>query len=277
MRKHAMRIQCNEDSVLSYEHTRQWVWLHRPNYKPPKALTGFKNTDAWMCRVTRRHRDDTEFYLDGNGSELYIYQEGEMYHWYIARTGTRNTLVRGVRESLEYAAEELYLAFFGLMTRAAFAPCLQPAIGKQIVLMGDWVQIEQARLSNTVRRDADGNAFVMGGPCRHKIVSTIVKVDRISVTSNDPFNWILTVENGYKVQGLDWRIFKPEQYLSGHYPLQCCMCHNVTPKAFDIKWVHGSGAMCGMSRDHYIHDNDVIKADNSDYLLEQYGVIQTTV
>lgn len=271
-----MRIQCNEDSVIAYEHTRQWVWLHRPNYKPPKALTGFKITDAWIGRVTRRFREDTEFYLDGSGSELYIYTQEAVpglktYHWYIARTGVRNTLVRGMQKNLGYAAEELYLAFYGLMTQHAFAPTLQPAIGKQIVLMGDWVQIEQARLSNTVRRDGN-TAFIMGGPGRHQIVSVIEKVDRISNTSDDQFNWILTVENGFRVQGLDWRIYKPQQYLSGNLPLQCCMCRNVSPKAWNFKWVHGSGAMCAMSRDHYIGDHDIIKAENCDDYYDQTGV-----
>lgn len=262
-----MRIQCNDESVLAYEHTRQWVWLHRPNYKPPKALTGIKITDAWMGRVIRRYREDAEFYLDGSGSELYIYKEGETYHWYIARTSSRHTLARGTHTTLEFAAEELYLAFFGLMTRAAFQQTLQPKIGRQVVLLGDWVQIEQARLANTVRRDADGNAFVMGGRGRDAIVSVIEKVDRISNTSNDQFNWVLTVESSFRVQGLDWRIYKPHQYIELNYPLQCCMCRNVSPKAWGIEWVHGSGAMCAPSRDHYVMDNDIISTSNVDSLI----------
>jgi hypothetical protein len=263
-----MRIQCKHDSVQEYETTRQWVWLYRKGYAPPKALTGGKITDAWMGRVTRRHHDVTEYYLDGSGSELYIYAERDNYHWYIARTGSRNTLARGVRETLEYAAEELYLAFFGLMTRDAFRPALLPQVGKQVVLMGDWVQY--GRLSNTVTRDDNGNAFVVGGPGKHYYLTTIVKVDRISLQSNDAFNWVLTVENGFKVTGLDWRIYCPEQYVSQDYPLQCCMCRNVSPKAFDIKWVHGSGAMCGMSRDHYMADHDIIKADNCDAHIQTF-------
>lgn len=263
-----MRIACL-DSVLEYEHTRQWVWLHRKDYKPPKALTGFKISDAWMGRVTRRDRRDAEFYLDGNGSELYIYtqENPKTYHWYIARTGTRNTLARGTQSTLEYAAEELYLAFFGLMTRTAFYPALIPKIGKQILLMGDWVPQSEARLSQTVVRK-DGLAFVMGGRGHSHYVTTIEKVDRITTTSNDQFNWILTVEGNFRVQGLDWRIYKPHQYVDLNYPLQCCMCRNVSPKAFDIEWVHGSGAMCGPSRDHYIHDNDIINASNCDDFIE---------
>lgn len=105
-----MRIQCNDESVLAYEHTRQWVWLPRPAYKPPCALTGFKVKNSWMGRVTLRNREYPSFLLNGNGSELYIYTQEAMpglltYHWYIG--STTRALIRGVADRLEYAAEEL--------------------------------------------------------------------------------------------------------------------------------------------------------------------------
>lgn len=48
-----------------------------------------------------------------------------------------------------------------------------------------------------------------------KEVARIVRAHQIAPGSNDPYNWQLTLDNGEEVTGLDWRIYRPEQYLKG--------------------------------------------------------------
>ncbi len=261
-----MKIAYGEDSIANYEYTRQWVWLPRPKYKPPKALTGFKTSQSWMGRVTLKRRDDTPFQLDGNGSEIYIYTQETMpglltYHWYIAASGSRHTLASGMAASLEYAAEEVYINYFELATRQQFVHANMPLAGREIVLLGNWVELGHP---DTMYVEGD-RAFVMDLPRvkGDKFLTTIKRAERVSGRSNDPFNWIITTEENHVITGLDWYIYKPEQYLTGNVPLCCRMCRHVSPRAFDVKWVRGTGAVCGPSRDHY-SDNDLLSTANWD-------------
>jgi hypothetical protein len=223
----AMKLQC-DGSIMEYELSRQFVWLRQRN-KPTHALTGFKVEESWFGRVTRSNREYASFGLDGNGSELYIYTQEVLpglitYHWYIAGTGRRNVIARGTSSTLEWAAEQIYREYFGLITNSLFTRAMQPEVGKEIVVF------------NTDRSKFNG---------------IITKAEKINPRQTDPFNWRLVVDGKYEVTGLDWYVRKPEQYIEGNYPLQCRRCQHVSPKAFDIRWVQGYGPLCGPSRDNY--------------------------
>ncbi len=263
----AMRITI-DDSILEHNRSRNFVWLPMGK-EVPRLTLGSKVHESWTCRVTRKTREIPAFALDGSGSEIKIYKVEVMpklyaYHWYIAAYGRRVALARGISESLEWAAEEVYRSFFGLMTDALFARANTPARGKEVIVFGNWIP-ESGVHPQRILEMRGTEAFVVDHPSRIKdrLRATITAVEGQFTTHrpSDPMNYTLEVHNRFILSGMNWYIYKPEQYIDSAETLQCRQCKQLSGKAFDIRWVQGAGPLCGPSRDRNCDQGFISEAD----------------
>lgn len=252
----AMKIIC-DGSILEADHSRLFVWLDREKHKP--RFASGKIERSWMGRCTRTHPSYTSCRLDAEGSQLWIYKQRVMdvtdtYHWYIEHN--RQQIAHGQGTKLEWAAEELYRAYFHILTDDLFKEALIPKPGKEVGIYGNWVRQEDAASYTIVHGattdDRDDLVFVIGYPAfrKDRVIGIIESARKNSERHRDQFNYTITLVDGTVLSGMDWHIYKPEQYVTASV-VQCCMCKNVSPKAFDVRYVRGHGPMCGASRDHY--------------------------
>ena len=87
------------------------------------------------------------------------------------------------------------------------------------------------------------------------------RVKSVLTRSKIRFDCIIETYNDGIIQGFDWRVVNPNQYVRSQIELYCATCDRIDGlKGFDMFYVETKRPMCGPCRDYYM-ENNLIRED----------------
>lgn len=252
---------------------RLFIWVEQDVQNPFDLSKDYKIVKTWTGVAATRFSSESKTQLDNQNSKparLYICECKAV------KFGDLVTYAHGIlvgskianfdfADSQEEAAERCYESFYSILTAWKFSKAKEAANGKQAIIFGNWINFDEwlampaksRKLVQAISNDERNNkVFVIGLPKMQKetLVTEIQSIKRPTRSFDlSDFTADVSFENGVKLSAsLDWRVYKPEQYVEGEVYCTKCKALYGGVSGCDMRDVKSYGPLCGPCRDNMV-------------------------